>query len=64
VQSFGDRLHLRVSQRAGPLERLPKAIGEGGLTFHELKPVEPSLEDVFIYLLETAEDGHRPPAGD
>ncbi len=64
VQSFGDRLHLRVKQQAGPLERLPKALSGAGLKFHEIKLVEPSLEDVFIYLLEDTEDGRVPTPGD
>ncbi len=53
VQAFGDRLHLRVREAAGPLARLPQALQGSGVALHHLKAVEPTLEDVFIQLLES-----------
>jgi ABC-2 type transport system ATP-binding protein len=53
--AFGDRLHLRVRAPAGPLARLPDALAAAGVTLERLRPVAPSLEDVFIALLERAE---------
>jgi drug efflux transport system ATP-binding protein len=51
VMAFGDRLHLRVRDAAGPLERLPRALAEAGMHVERLRPVAPSMEDVFISLL-------------
>jgi hypothetical protein len=64
VQSFGEQLHLRVSNPSGPLARLPKALESAGVKLNDLKPVEPTLEDVFIHLLETTRHGDQPPDGD
>jgi ABC-2 type transport system ATP-binding protein len=53
--AFGDRLHLRVAQSEGPLARLPAALAEAGVAVERLRSIPPSLEDVFISLLESAE---------
>jgi ABC-2 type transport system ATP-binding protein len=58
VQTFGGRFHLRVRQAAGPMARLPGALSAAGITLTGLKPIEPTLEDVFIHLLQTETDGH------
>jgi ABC-2 type transport system ATP-binding protein len=52
VQAFGDRLHLRVREISGPLARLPVQLTASGIDLHHLKPVNPTLEDVFMELLE------------
>jgi ABC-2 type transport system ATP-binding protein len=52
---FGDRLHLRVRQRESVLKRLPAALAADGVTVNRLRPIPPSLEDVFISLLEKAQ---------
>jgi ABC-2 type transport system ATP-binding protein len=52
VHAFGDRIHLRVRDAAGPLARLPVALQAAGLNLIHLKPVTPTLEDVFMHLLE------------
>ncbi len=65
VHSFGGYLHLRVREASGPMQRLPAALGRAGVKVAHLIPVAPTLEDVFIELLETegGEDaGTRPPA--
>jgi len=51
VLTFGDRFHLRVKSDAGPLARLPAALAGAGATVDRLRPIPPSLEDVFISLL-------------
>jgi ABC-2 type transport system ATP-binding protein len=51
VLAFGDRLHLRVHEPAGPLARLPGALAGAGVVVERLRPVVPSMEDVFISLL-------------
>ena len=52
VQAFGDRLHLRVREAAGPMARLPGALSAAGIDLIHLMPVTPTLEDVFMDLLE------------
>src|SRR5689334_4308 len=52
VHAFGDRLHLRVREMAGPMARLPVQIAAAGINMVHLRPVNPTLEDVFIQLLE------------
>ena len=51
VIEFGDRLHLRVAEASGPLERLPAALAAAGVDVARLRQVAPSMEDVFISLL-------------
>lgn len=51
VIAFGDRLHLRVTEDAGPLGRLPAALAQAGVQVTRLRAVRPSMEDVFISLL-------------
>lgn len=52
VHAFGDRLHLRVRVAEGPLARLPAALAAADINLIHLVPVNPTLEDVFIQLLE------------
>jgi ABC-2 type transport system ATP-binding protein len=59
VHAFGDRLHLRVREAAGPAARLPNQLAAAGITLIHLKPVTPSLEDVFMQLLETGHNGNH-----
>lgn len=62
VQAFGDRVHLRVRDAAGPIARLPAALAAAGITLIHLKPVTPTLEDVFMQLLEKDSVKHQPVA--
>ena len=55
VHTFGEYLHLRVRAPEGPLARLPEHLAAAGIPLTHLKPVAPSLEDVFIQLLEMEE---------
>ena len=55
VHTFGEYLHLRVRAPEGPLARLPDRLSAAGVQLTHLNPVSPSLEDVFIQLLETEE---------
>jgi ABC-2 type transport system ATP-binding protein len=57
VLAFGDRLHLRVAGTAGPLARLPGALLEAGVHVDRLRPIAPSMEDVFISLLAGSSAG-------
>jgi ABC-2 type transport system ATP-binding protein len=62
VNAFGDRLHLRVRDSAGPLARLPDNLAAAGVTIIHLKPITPTLEDVFMQLLETESGDNQPHA--
>jgi ABC-2 type transport system ATP-binding protein len=52
VHSFGGYLHLRVRSADGPEARLPAQLKAAGVSMTHLIPVKPTLEDVFIQLLE------------
>ena len=58
VQMFGDRLHLRLSP--GPagaaLPRLQASLAEQGLAVERLRFIPPTLEDVYMDLLESADE--------
>jgi ABC-2 type transport system ATP-binding protein len=56
VRPFGDRLHLRVCRGAATLTRLPEILAAQGVNLVHLRPVTPTLEDVFIQLLEKDQD--------
>ena len=53
VHSFGGYLHLRVHSPQAVMARLPGQLKAAGVTMKHLLPVAPTLEDVFIQLLET-----------
>lgn len=52
VQAFGDRLHLRVGQGQAEsvMQRLPAQLRPTGVIVESLRPLPPTLEDVFIAL--------------
>jgi ABC-2 type transport system ATP-binding protein len=52
VLTFGDRLHLHVAEPAEHLAQLSAALTDGGVQVQRLRPIPPSLEDVFIHLLK------------
>ena len=58
VHTFGEYLHLRVRAPEGPLSRLPESMAAAGVHLTHLIPVSPSLEDVFIQLLEMEEENN------
>ena len=57
VQAFGDRFHLRVREGGGTQARLPEVLAQAGVKMLHLTPVSPTLEDVFIQLLEMDGNG-------
>jgi len=57
VHAFGDRLHLRVHENTAIASRLPGVLAASGVRLFHLRPVEPTLEDVFIQLLESDTNG-------
>jgi ABC-2 type transport system ATP-binding protein len=53
VQTFGDRLHLRVEEKQVEqvMKRLKTQAGKEGIELKQIKRVEPQLEDVFMALI-------------
>ena len=49
-------------QKPGALDRLPAALSAGGVTVENLRPIRPTLEDVFIALQEGKALAGGPPA--
>ncbi|MCZ7569446.1 MAG: ABC transporter ATP-binding protein [Ardenticatenaceae bacterium] len=56
--AFGDRLHLRVRDPDAVGARLPVALAGAGVHLTHLRPISPTIEDVFLALLEGAEVHH------
>ncbi len=54
VQLFGDRLHVRVEQ-GRPVETIRALLASAGMSGIQIRPIVPSLEDVFIELLAAGE---------
>ncbi len=52
VAVFGAGLHVKVSDEARGEETVRKVLGEAGINIVELEPIPPSMEDVFVTLLE------------
>ena len=57
VQAFGDRLHLRIREgrTAAAVRRLKKTVPAAGGKLTGVRPIQTTLEDVFIALLENKE---------
>lgn len=55
VAVFGSGLHVTVSDPAGAIPRIRRILGERGVAIHRLEESEPSMEDVFVALIERDE---------
>ena len=53
VQVFGDRLHV-IADAALPEAGLRERLAQGGATLNATRPVQPTMEDVFMYLQRQA----------
>jgi len=62
VRAFGDRLHLRVRENSAGavIQRLPAELAQAGAVT-DLRGIPPSLEDVFIFLLEESGEAEALP---
>ncbi|MGQ9578965.1 MAG: ATP-binding cassette domain-containing protein [Candidatus Aminicenantales bacterium] len=57
VQLFGDRLHLILPETYS-FQKLERQIGKAGVAIQSLTEIQPSLENVFIFMMkEVTEDG-------
>ncbi|MBI2835125.1 MAG: ABC transporter ATP-binding protein [Acidobacteria bacterium] len=57
VQMFGERAHVRVDESGrDAIEWIRRELERAGLRVHAARPIPPTLEDVFIERISTAED--------
>ncbi len=55
VQTFGEALHLVVEEARATREAVRSALQEAGLALLRLRPIAPTMEDVFMALLSQAD---------
>ena len=55
VAVFGSGLHIKVSDEGRGIEEIRSALGSAGIPIGELEPIPPSMEDVFVGLIEEQE---------
>ncbi len=48
---FGDRIHVVTMNRTQTAQEVPAVLQGEGFTLHGVRPIEPSLEDVFVSVL-------------
>lgn len=58
VGLFGDRVHLAARDANGLESRIRAAIAAQQLELHSIRPIEPSLEDVFVTVVAAPPAGH------
>ena len=51
VSLFGDRVHVVTEDVQGAGDRVREALAGSGIETSELRPIEPTLEDVFVSVL-------------
>ncbi|MGB9722438.1 MAG: ATP-binding cassette domain-containing protein [Chloroflexia bacterium] len=59
VQTFGETLHLVVEEARAAQETVRSALQQAGLTLLQLRPIAPTMEDVFMALLGRAGEPSR-----
>jgi ABC-2 type transport system ATP-binding protein len=52
---FGDCLHVIVKEGTEPAREIPSLFERHGILLRKMGPIRPSLEDVFVSLIEKAE---------
>jgi ABC-2 type transport system ATP-binding protein len=55
VAVFGSGLHIKVENEARAIEEIKSALGAAGIKIGSLDPIPPSMEDVFVGLIEEQE---------
>lgn len=59
---FGDRLHIVVPEAASAIPAFTALLAGRGVTVREIRPIAPSLEDVFISMIEERREREGRPA--
>ena len=55
VAVFGGGLHVSVEEAGPAMARIREALGARGLAVRRLEAIQPSMEDVFVALIEAEE---------
>lgn len=55
VAVFGGGLHVSVEEPEAAMERIRALLADGGIAIRRLEPIQPSMEDVFVGLVEAEE---------
>ncbi len=55
VAVFGGGLHVTVADAAGGMSTIRAALEQAGIAITLLEPIEPSMEDVFVAMIEQEE---------
>lgn len=55
VAVFGSGLHVTVTDPSRAISRIRQVLSEHGISLHRLEEIEPSMEDVFVALIERDE---------
>jgi len=55
VAVFGSGLHIKVDDEARAIPEIQSALGAAGIKIGSLEPIPPSMEDVFVGLIEEQE---------
>ena len=53
---FGAGLHVNVADLAAGAQQIRRALGERHIEIKKLEPIQPSMEDVFVGLIEAEEE--------
>lgn len=56
VGLFGDRIHVVVADRDEAIVQIEQVLASESLSLHEVREIEPSLEDVFVSVLAAREE--------
>jgi ABC-2 type transport system ATP-binding protein len=57
VAVFGGGLHVKVDNDEAAIPRIRAALEQAGIEIRSLEPITPSMEDVFVSLIEKEEEG-------
>jgi ABC-2 type transport system ATP-binding protein len=60
VAVFGGGLHITVEDEAAAVDRIRAALEERGIEVESLEPIEPTMEDVFVAMIEAADREEQP----
>ncbi len=60
VAVFGGGLHITVESEADAIPRITSALGERRISVERIEPIEPTMEDVFVAMIEAADREQKP----
>jgi ABC-2 type transport system ATP-binding protein len=60
VAVFGGGLHITVDDETAAVARIRSALEERGIAVERLEPIEPTMEDVFVAMIEAADREEQP----